>query len=45
MAKQAPPIDTVFLVKPYPDARPTKDALPLSAISAGRPTVLHLFTG
>jgi hypothetical protein len=45
MAPTGPPIDSVQLVRPYPDARPTKDALPLSAIAAGRPTVLHLFTG
>ena len=45
MAPTGPPIDSVQLVRPYPDARPTKDALPLSAIAAGRPMVLHLFTG
>lgn len=44
MAK-ASPIDFVNIVTPYPEARPTNEKLAVAAIAAGRPTVLHLFTG
>ena len=41
MRKQSP-IDVVSLVV---NGRPTADAVNLATIAAGRPVVLHLFTG
>ena len=41
----APPVDKLRLVTPYPHALDTKTELRLKDIMAGKPAVLHLFTG
>jgi len=46
IAMNRPPVELVSVVSAYPDSKPLLDTvLPLEAITAGRPAVLHLFTG
>ena len=45
MGSSSPPVDRLRLVTPYPDARATSTELRLSEVTAGKPAVLHLFTG
>lgn len=41
-----PPVSRVTVLTAYPDSHHKPETvLPLAAITAGRPTVLHLFTG
>ena len=44
MTDQAP-VDYLYLVTPYPHGLATDTKLHLKEIAAGRPCVLHLFTG
>ena len=39
------PVDRLRLVTPYPHALATDTELRLQEITAGKPAVLHLFTG
>ena len=39
------PVDKLRLVLNYPKALATDTEIRLSEVSAGKPTVLHLFTG
>ena len=39
------PVDRLRLVTPYPHGRATDTEMRLSEIVAGKPAVLHLFTG
>lgn len=39
------PVEKLRLVTPYPHGLPTSTELLLSEVAAGKPTVLHLFTG
>lgn len=39
------PVSTLRLVTNYPHSQVTNNQTTLSALSAGTPTVLHLFTG
>ena len=41
----AAPVDRLNLVTPYPHGMATNTQLSLKEITAGRPCVLHLFTG
>ena len=41
----APPVDKLKLVTPYPHAMATNTELRLLEVAPGKPTVLHLFTG
>ena len=44
-AMVAPPVDKLHLVTPYPHAKATDTVMRLSEVTAGKPAVLHLFTG
>jgi len=41
----APPVDKLKLVTPYPHALATNTEVRLLEVTAGKPTVIHLFTG
>lgn len=45
MAPVEAPVDRLRLVTPYPHALATDTELRLNEVSAGKPAVLHLFTG
>ena len=45
MGDDAPPVDRLRLVTSYPHALATDTELRLKEVAAGKPTVLHLFTG
>lgn len=45
MAMVRPPVDRLKLVTPYPHALATNTELRLLEVAAGKPCVLHLFTG
>ena len=45
MGTVAPPVDRLKLVTPYPHALATNTELRLLEVAAGKPCVLHLFTG
>ena len=40
-----PPVDKLKLVTPYPHALATDTELRLLEVTAGKPAVLHMFTG
>jgi hypothetical protein len=40
-----PPVDNLKLVTPYPKAQATMKDSTLAILSAGKPVVLHLYTG
>jgi len=42
---ESAPVDHLSLVTPFPDGNATNKTLRLHEIAAGRPCVLHLFTG
>ena len=44
-AMESAPVDHLSLVTPFPDGDATDKKLRLQEIAAGRPCVLHLFTG
>ena len=44
-ATESAPVDRLGLVAPFPDGDATGTTLRLQEIAAGRPVVLHLFTG
>ena len=44
-ATESAPVDRLGLVTPFPGGDPTGTTLRLQEIAAGRPCVLHLFTG
>ena len=39
------PVDELCLVTPFPAVRATSEVVQFSALTAGVPAVLHLFTG
>ena len=43
--RDSAPVDRVGLIAPFPDGDATGTTLRLHEIAAGRPCVLHLFTG
>tara|TARA_B110001452_G_scaffold249075_1_gene236317 strand:+ start:111 stop:338 length:228 start_codon:yes stop_codon:yes gene_type:complete len=44
-AMESAPVDNVTLVTPFPGGDVTGTTLQLHEIAAGRPVVLHMFTG
>jgi len=42
---ESAPVDRLGLITPFPDGDATGTTLRLREIAAGRPVVLHLFTG
>ena len=42
---ERPPVDRLGLITPFPGGDATGTTLRLHEIAAGRPVVLHLFTG
>jgi hypothetical protein len=40
----SPPLENLRMVTPFPNVRATSDAVKLSALTAGVPAVLHMYT-